>query len=120
MLLLLAGPLLSQGLAQARAAERAAVPAWMERLDCSEHGAATESPAAPDEHGAPEAHWAKCGYCTLLFNSPVLTGALHAALPADDLTHARLRVPARDGHAASAIFPGARSRAPPARAARRP
>lgn len=101
MLLLCVGPLLSQWL----------LPAPVEP-GCSEHPASHAS-AAPADHGH-EALWAKCGYCTLLFSSPALTGP--ALLPSAPATFAALyrmaggaqRVPA------SPVFPGSRSRAPPA------
>lgn len=57
--------------------------------------------------------WEKCGYCSLLFNCPALPQALSplgvaSAVPA---THALTAT--RLGHARQAVFPGARSRAPP-------
>ncbi|TRX73892.1 DUF2946 family protein [Pseudomonas mangiferae] len=151
MLLLLAGPLLSQGLAQVRAGGHAA--GWMAQMDCgTEHGPmASGSPdrVAPDrvspdrvgpvamDHGAmghgmagpaeadaglttpaadpmtPDEHWAKCGYCTLLFNSPALTATVLALPAAGVQADSRRVAPLAEGHARSAIFPGARTRAPP-------
>lgn len=66
MFLLLAAPLLSQGLAQVQAG---GLPAWLDELACGD--------AAPAQHGG-QAAWAKCGYCTLLLASPALPGALPA------------------------------------------
>ncbi len=117
MLLLLAGPLLSQGLAQARATPAMAgmePMAGMEHMDCGEHGARAPGPAKPADHMAPDEHWAKCGYCTLLFNSPALTATGVAALAAAAPIDTRPVAPLAEGHAGSAIFPGARTRAPPA------
>jgi len=101
MLLLSVGPLLSQLTAPAE-------PAWLTELACGEHAGGHNSPLDHD------ALWAKCGYCTLLLNSPATgcaspTLALAAAIPAD-----RHAAPVRSGVARSAIFPGSRSRAPPA------
>lgn len=101
MLLLSVGPLLSQLTAPAE-------PAWLTELACGEHVGSHDNPLDHD------ALWAKCGYCTLLLNSPATgcvspTLALAAAIPAD-----RHAVPVRSGVVRSAIFPGSRSRAPPA------
>ena len=101
MLLLSVGPLLSQLTAPAE-------PAWLTELACGEHVGSHDNPLNHD------ALWAKCGYCTLLLNSPATgcaspTLALAAAIPAD-----RYAAPVRSGVVRSAIFPGSRSRAPPA------
>lgn len=101
MLLLSVGPLLSQLTAPAE-------PAWLTELACGEHAGSHNNPLDHD------ALWAKCGYCTLLLNSPATgcaspTLALAAAIPAD-----RHAAPVRSGVVRSAIFPGSRSRAPPA------
>jgi len=101
MLLLSVGPLLSQFTAPA-------APAWLTELACGEHASSHDNPLDHD------ALWAKCGYCTLLLNSPATgcaspTLALAAAIPAD-----RHAAPVRSGVVRSAIFPSSRSRAPPA------
>ena len=101
MLLLSVGPLLSQLTAPA-------APAWLTELACGEHVGSHDNPLDHD------ALWAKCGYCTLLLNSPATgcaspTLALTAVAPAD-----RHSAPVRSGVVRSAIFPGSRSRAPPA------
>lgn len=101
MLLLSVGPLLSQFTAPS-------APAWLTELACGEHASSHDNPLDHD------ALWAKCGYCTLLLNSPATgctspTLALAAAIPAD-----RHAAPVRSGVVRSAIFPGSRSRAPPA------
>lgn len=58
--------------------------------------------------------WAKCGYCTLLFNCPALPQSF-SPLNASRVPPAPPPPSAtRHGHARQAIFPGARSRAPPA------
>jgi hypothetical protein len=101
MLLLSVGPLWSQ-------LSQPAEPAWLTELACGEHSGKQVS-ALSDE-----ALWAKCGYCTLLLNSPATSCAspllaLTAATPAE-----RRIAPVRSGIASTAIFPGSRSRAPPA------
>ncbi|MNR53491.1 hypothetical protein D3C85_1735160 [compost metagenome] len=58
--------------------------------------------------------WEKCGYCSLFFHCPALPQALSLlnteAVPANS----QLLVHPRQGHARQTVFPGARSRAPPA------
>lgn len=102
MLLLAIGPLLSQWLLPGRAAGD--MPPG-----CSEHRA---SPA-PASHGQ-QALWAKCGYCTLLFSSPALTSpALLLAGPRREAGRP-VSIGGAQRVVASPVFPGARSRAPPA------
>ena len=100
MLLISVGPLWSQ-------LSQPVDMAWLNELACDEHSDVKTS-ALSDE-----ALWAKCGYCTLLLNSPATgcaspTLALAATAAAD-----RHTAPVRSGVARSAIFPGSRSRAPP-------
>ncbi|CAN7735401.1 DUF2946 domain-containing protein [Aquipseudomonas alcaligenes] len=106
MLLVFAGPLLSQ----ARSLDRQGVPDWMGELACSaEQGTAQKAPGQPGH----EAAWAKCGYCTLLLNCPALSSAPLVAAALADLARAPRLAPVDAGHAGSAVFPGSRSRAPP-------
>ncbi|MDE3739369.1 MULTISPECIES: DUF2946 domain-containing protein [Pseudomonas] len=107
MLLLFVGPLVSQ----ARDMGPGGAPAWMDELACAtDHSAPSHEPSMPSH----EMSWAKCGYCTLLFNSPALSpNALHGLV----LTDLALPVPiaaTQAGHGSRAIFPGALTRAPPA------
>jgi hypothetical protein len=100
MLLLSVGPLWSQ-------LSQPAEPAWLTELACGDHASSHNSALDHD------ALWAKCGYCTLLLNSPATSCAspvlaLTSAAPAD-----RHIAPVCSGVARSAIFPGSRSRAPP-------
>lgn len=80
----------------------------------------------PMQHGHGEAHhqghgndgqlhvmWEKCGYCSLLFNCPTLPQTLSPLSLSSAPAHTPLLVATRQGHARQAIFPGARSRAPP-------
>lgn len=100
MLLLSVGPLLGQF-------SQPAAPAWLSELACGDH------PDSPDGALDHQALWVKCGYCSLLLNSPATSCAspllaLAAVLPAD-----RPIAPLRSGVARAAVFPGSRSRAPP-------
>ncbi|MGY2293311.1 DUF2946 domain-containing protein [Pseudomonas sp. SDO528_S397] len=104
MLMIFIGPLISQAMPMDHHAGMTMDGAMEMAMD------------APDEHQHPAEHhviWEKCGYCSLLFSCPALPGSvafitLGAPPPANALTPAT-----RLGHARQAIFPGARSRAPP-------
>lgn len=106
MLLLFVGPLVSQ----ARDMAPGGVPAWMGELACAADQRATgDAPPMPSHEMA----WAKCGYCTLLFNSPALgSTALYASLPCD-LASPPPSLATQAGHGTRAVFPGALTRAPP-------
>ncbi|WP_069086338.1 DUF2946 domain-containing protein [Pseudomonas sp. TCU-HL1] len=106
MLLVLVGPLVSQ----ARDMAPVGVPPWMGELACAtEHGGPGHQPVMPDH----EMSWAKCGYCTLLFNSPALNPASLHGLDLAGLASPQAALAPRAGHAAQAVFPGALTRAPP-------
>ncbi|SDX89861.1 Protein of unknown function [Pseudomonas kuykendallii] len=113
MLLVFAGPLLSQGMAHH------AMPGMQASMDMAAMPGMHDMPgmahadAHPASTGADDALWAQCGYCTLLFSCPALVAAPFD-LPPAGLFITPLATPRIvDGHAASAVFPGARSRAPP-------
>ncbi|MNF68976.1 hypothetical protein D3C76_354820 [compost metagenome] len=58
-------------------------------------------------------NWEKCGYCSLLFQCPALPQAFGLAF-CDVPRHTGLFNPqTHQGYARQAIFPGARTRAPP-------
>ncbi|AVD87235.1 DUF2946 domain-containing protein [Pseudomonas sp. SWI44] len=57
--------------------------------------------------------WEKCGYCSLLFNCPALPQTLSPLSVASTAPSTFILAPTRQGHARQAVFPGARSRAPP-------
>ncbi|MDH4558835.1 DUF2946 domain-containing protein [Pseudomonas sp. BN417] len=106
MLLVFVGPLVSQ----AQAMGQAEVPHWMGELACSaEDGTQSGQPAMPGH----ELSWAKCGYCTLLFNSPALSPAALHGLALGDLASPQAAPAPQAGHAAQTVFPGALTRAPP-------
>jgi len=109
MLMIFIGPLVSQSMPMD---PRMSMPMSMEMgMDMSAH----EAPAA--EHCPPQSEhhalWEKCGYCSLLFNCPALPGGHTFA--AFDIPHTNIYTSPspRLGHARPALFPGARTRAPP-------
>ncbi|WP_145190116.1 DUF2946 domain-containing protein [Pseudomonas sp. URMO17WK12:I11] len=57
--------------------------------------------------------WEKCGYCSLLFNCPALPQTHSPLALASSVPPTLNGRPTRQGHARQAVFPGARSRAPP-------
>ncbi|WXL26762.1 DUF2946 family protein [Ectopseudomonas mendocina] len=99
MLLISLGPLVSQLLQPAE-------PAWVSEMACGEH------PSQHSEHKGHNELWAKCGYCTLLLHSPA-TGAATPRLSLPPAAPQQLAAPLALGLSSTAIFPGARSRAPP-------
>lgn len=64
-----------------------------------------------DSHA--HALWEACGYCTLLFNCPALPQTLSPLSASSARPSLPNALPTRHGHADQAVFPGARSRAPP-------
>jgi len=57
--------------------------------------------------------WEKCGYCSLLFNCPALPQTFSPLSAGHVVPTTLIATPTHQGHARQAIFPGARSRAPP-------
>ncbi|MGE8068274.1 DUF2946 domain-containing protein [Pseudomonas sp. NPDC089569] len=84
----------------------------MSAMDPAGHAAQSDAEHCPPQAGH-HVLWEKCGYCSLLFNCPALTGgATFTAFgtpPASPFTSASPRL----GHARQTFFPGARTRAPP-------
>src|SRR3989338_3111672 len=103
MLLLCVGPLLSQGLRAASLSDPQA---------CGEHGAgsASHSSGEPHRHEAP---WASCGYCTLLFGSPALVAPTLGLARAGQVAGLPTLLGQAQQVPEPAVFPGARSHAPP-------
>lgn len=110
MLMIFIGPLISQSMPMDH---RASMPPGMEmgmEMACHEGAQATSAhKASPSLHVL----WEKCGYCSLFFHCPALPQT-HSLLDST-VTPAStgLIVQPRQGHARQAIFPGARTRAPP-------
>ena len=107
MLMIFIGPLISQSMPMSMD-----MSMDMPGMDHSGHDA---KPSA--EHCPPQSShhvlWEKCGYCSLLFNCPALTGGGDFVAfnipPQNTFTPPSPRL----GHARQTFFPGARSRAPP-------
>lgn len=116
MLMIFIGPLISQSMPMDQRAAamtmNMSMDMSMSSMDHGDHGAA---PAA--EHCPPKAShhaiWEKCGYCSLLFNCPALTGGQSFVAFDVPLTNIFSTPATRLGHARSTFFPGARTRAPP-------
>jgi hypothetical protein len=116
MLMIFIGPLISQSMPMDSRAMSMTMPVGMSMdmsaMEHADHGTqatAEHCPPAPAHHVL----WEKCGYCSLLFNCPALTGGVSFAnfviLPVNTFTTPSPRL----GHARQTFFPGARTRAPP-------
>ncbi|WP_415773074.1 DUF2946 domain-containing protein [Pseudomonas sp. LB3P38] len=118
MLMIFIGPLISQSMPMDQRASSMTMNMSMDMImDMStmEHADHDAQPAA--EHCPPKAShhalWEKCGYCSLLFNCPALTGG-QSFVAYDTPTATTFTTPSpRLGHARQTFFPGARTRAPP-------
>ena len=108
MLMIFIGPLVSQSMPMDH---RASMPSMDMAMDCHS-GSHASSPA--DNPAALHVIWEKCGYCSLFFHCPALPQTLSLLDTEAVSPHTTLRAHPRQGHARQAIFPGARSRAPPA------
>lgn len=113
MLMIFIGPLVSQAMPMNH-------PARMPGVDMTEHSGmivahdhcqvSASSGADTKLHGL----WERCGYCSLFCHCPALPQTLGFSthtVPAGTL---RLLVQVRQGHGLRPVFPGARTRAPPA------
>ena len=116
MLMIFIGPLISQSMPMDSRAMSMTMPmgmsmdmSAMEHADHDMQASAEHCPPAPGHHVL----WEKCGYCSLLFNCPALTGGVSFANflipPVNTFTTPSVR----QGHARQTFFPGARTRAPP-------
>jgi muconolactone delta-isomerase len=113
MLMIFIGPLVSQSMPMD---QRMSMPVSMSMdTEMSMDMPAHEAPAA--EHCQPQSEhhalWEKCGYCSLLFNCPALPGGHTFAVFATPPNHTYPSPSPHLGHARPALFPGARTRAPP-------
>jgi uncharacterized protein involved in copper resistance len=118
MLMIFIGPLISQSMPMDQRASSMTMSMSMDMsmdMSAMEHADHGAQPAA--EHCPPTAShhalWEKCGYCSLLFNCPALTGG-QSFVAFDTPTATTYTAPSpRLGHARQTFFPGARTRAPP-------
>ncbi|KQV10209.1 MULTISPECIES: DUF2946 domain-containing protein [unclassified Pseudomonas] len=117
MLMIFIGPLISQSMPMDQRASMSMTMSMDMSMDMSamDHAVHDAQPAA--EHCPPKtshhALWEKCGYCSLLFNCPALTGG-QSFVAFDTPTATTFTTPSpRLGHARQTFFPGARTRAPP-------
>lgn len=115
MLMIFIGPLVSQSMpmdSRAAMAMAMSMSMGMSATDHAEHAAQSDAEHCPP-HAEHHALWEKCGYCSLLFNCPALTGgASFSGFDAPHITTFTTPSP-RLGHARQTFFPGARTRAPP-------
>jgi hypothetical protein len=120
MLMIFIGPLISQSMPMDSRAMSMSMPAGMsmdmpmdmsamEHADHSTQATAEHCPPAPGHHVL----WEKCGYCSLLFNCPALTGGVSFANFVIPSVNTFTTPSPRLGHARQTFFPGARTRAPP-------
>ena len=111
MLMIFAGPLISQGVSIAHGQRQPMNMAGMACDDMPGMSMASHQPPASNNHHL--LIWEKCGYCSLLFQHPPLhesnlLSVIPGFIPAIYLSsHISPQQPAPP------VFPGARSRAPP-------
>jgi hypothetical protein len=115
MLMIFIGPLISQSMPMDQRMSSSMSTSMSMDMDMDMDMTAQEMPAA--EHCPPQrehhALWEKCGYCSLLFNCPALTGGHSFTAFDTPLANTYTNPSPRLGHARPAFFPGARTRAPP-------
>ncbi|WLI12048.1 MULTISPECIES: DUF2946 domain-containing protein [Pseudomonas] len=118
MLMIFIGPLISQSMPMDQRASMSMSMSMSMSTDMSMDMSAMEHGAQPAaEHCPPKADhhalWEKCGYCSLLFNCPALTGGQSFVAFESPQTTTFTTPATRLGHARQTVFPGARTRAPP-------
>lgn len=111
MLMIFAGPLISQGISLAHGNN---LPMSMAGMACREMSGMSPISA----HGAVEQHhelivWEKCGYCSLLFQHPPLAESNLFPLRLNHPPLLFFSIHFIPEQATPPVFPGARSRAPP-------
>ncbi|MGY2199761.1 DUF2946 domain-containing protein [Pseudomonas gingeri] len=120
MLMIFVGPLISQAMPMDRHAMSMSMSMDMNMampMDMPGQEDADAGHAGGGHHGSGGEHhalWEKCGYCTLLFSCPALPQTLTFAALDGPRPTALAATQTRLGHAQRTIFPGARTRAPPA------
>lgn len=112
MLMIFIGPLISQAMPMDHAMPmNMSMDMPMDEPGCHDTAQHDSRPVkAPAEQ---QMLWGKCGYCSLLFNCPALPGSLSFAAFDTPQSTSNISLSPRLGHARQAVFPGARTRAPP-------
>ena len=118
MLMIFIGPLISQAVPMDHHASMIMPMSMNVGMDMDMDMSAHAGHGEHAEHQAPatdhHAMWEKCGYCTLLFSCPALPHSPDLTLLDAPRPKGYLALHTRLGHARQPVFPGARSRAPPA------
>jgi len=109
MWMIFIGPLVSQSMP---VTHHAGMSMAMDMSAGHHHGDSAHSAQGND--GKLHVLWEQCGYCSLLFNCPALPQTLSPLSASAALPPVLLPCQSRQGYARQAVFPGARSRAPPA------
>lgn len=113
MLMIFIGPLVSQSMPMgSHASMTMSMSMDMPAANPTEHVAQPDAEHCPP-HAGHHALWEKCGYCSLLFNCPALTGSASFIGFDTPLSTPFTTLSPRLGHARQTFFPGARTRAPP-------
>ncbi len=114
MLMIFIGPLISQAMPM----DHRMPMSMNQNMDMRTAAPDCHDAGHPPEHcgnsGKLHALWEKCGYCSLLFHSPALPQALSLVAADTPSATTDLSLQPQQGHALQAVFPGARTRAPPA------
>ncbi|MDH1575764.1 DUF2946 domain-containing protein [Pseudomonas sp. GD03746] len=110
MWMIFIGPLISQSMPMDH---HAGMSMPMGMALSSEHSHASDSHHGHGDDGQLHVMWEKCGYCSLLFNCPALPQTFSPLVAGHALPVTPIPAATLQGHARQAIFPGARSRAPP-------
>ena len=110
MWMIFIGPLISQSMPMDHHAGMN-MPMQMSMPTGHQHG--TDSHHGHGDDGQLHVMWEKCGYCSLLFNCPALPQTLSPLSASIVVPTTHLTAATHQGHARQAVFPGARSRAPP-------
>lgn len=111
MLVIFAGPLISQGISLAHGQSQ---QMSMEGMECHDMSGMSQI----THHGSADKHhdlivWEKCGYCSLLFQHPALTESNLLSFRLNDAPLSHLATRSITQQTAPPVFPGSQSRAPP-------
>jgi hypothetical protein len=111
MLMIFIGPLLSQAMPM----DHTMSMSMSNTMDMAEPGLHEPDHPGAHDQGSGELHvlWEKCGYCSLFVHCPALPQALSLITCDTPATSTCLDTQPLQGHAGQAVFPGARTRAPP-------